>query len=69
MHVNLSVLSHNRNHVVTKAIMIKATERNVKQLCRVHNDTPTEPNGEPVDKLCDGDKTDAKAKSTNPSKA
>ena len=49
--------------------MIKATKRNVMQLCRVHNDTPTEPNGEPVDKLCDGDKTDAKAKSTNPSKA
>ena len=43
-------------------------KKNALQLCRLHHKTPTKPNREPVDKLCDGDKTDAKAKSADSSK-
>ena len=41
----------------------------VFQLYRLNHKSPTKPNREPVDKLSDGDKTDSKAKSTDPSKA
>ena len=46
----------------------ETNQKNISQLCWVHHETPTEPNREPVDELCNGDKTDAKAKSTDPSK-
>ena len=39
------------------------------KLYRLNHKSPTKPNREPVDKLSDGDKTDSKAKSTDPSKA
>ena len=47
----------------------ETNQKNLLQLCMVHHETPTEPNREPVDELCDGDKTDSEAKSTDPSKA
>ena len=39
---------------------------NLKNL--LHYEAPTKPDREPVEELCDGNKTDAKTKSTNPSK-
>ena len=47
----------------------ETNQKNLLQLCMVHHETPAEPNREPVDKLCDGDKTDSEAKSADPSKA
>ena len=52
----------------TSQIIFQTNQKNVSQLCRVHYETPAEPNRKPVEELCDGDKTDAKAKSANPSK-
>ena len=46
----------------------ETNQKNLLQLCMVHHETPTEPNREPVDDLCEGDKTDAEAKSADSSK-
>ena len=51
-----------------RTIRFQTDQKNLLQLCPVHHDIPAEPNREPVEELCDGDKTDSKAKSTNSSK-
>ena len=46
----------------------QTNQKNLSQLCRVHYETPTELDRKPVEELCDGDKTDAKAKSADSAK-
>ena len=51
-----------------RTIRFQTDQKNLLQLCPVHHDIPAEPNREPVEELCDGDKTDSKAKSTDAAK-